>query len=129
MKPLEKLCGIERQIRGWMPTKPVTTNFRSKRRTRAMGGIAITAVVAFFFFAPVVYSPTEVYVGVSAVVGSGCVQEGTPTCSQPTATYSGWKSLSCLAFGHGMFYGLDYGSNSYLLRCYPPPLWPVPQEP
>jgi len=56
--------------------------------------------------APVVYSPTEVYVGVSL---------------QPSATYPNWHSLSCWAFGIGTYYGSWYENGSYQFGCQPPP--------
>jgi len=98
------------------------------KRSRKVAVVVIAAaMVLAFFLAPVVYSPTNLYLGVSAVVGSGCVQEGTPTCSQPTATYPNWDSLSCWAFGLGMHYGLTVyqPGDSYQFGCYPPPFWSV----
>ncbi len=94
-----------------------------RRSAKALVGIATVLAFAFFFFAPVVYSPTNLYVGVSAVVGSGCVQEGTPTCSQPSATYPNWDSLSCWAFGFGVYYGLTVYQppDSFQFGCHPPP--------
>ena len=75
-----------------------------KRRTVAIAGIAVVVVVAFFVFAPVVYSPTKFYVSGS---------------TQPYATYSNWNSLSCWAFG----FGTHYGSGFYQLWCYRGPHW------
>jgi hypothetical protein len=79
-----------------------------RRITKALLGVAIVVAVAFFFFAPVVYSPTEVYVGVSL---------------QPSAIYPNWHSLSCWAFGIGTYYGSWYENGSYQFGCQPPPFW------
>ena len=81
-----------------------------RRRTKVLIGVAVVAVVGFFFFAPVVYSPTNVFVGVSA---------------QPTATYPNWHSLSCSVLGFGTYYGLTVyrPGDSYQSGCYPPPFW------
>jgi hypothetical protein len=61
-----------------------------RRRTKALIGVAVVVAVAFFFFAPVVYSPTTVYGGLYL---------------QTYPTYPNWESLSCWAFGFGMYYG------------------------
>ena len=65
-----------------------------KRRTAALAGIAAVVVFAFFIFAPVVYSPTIVY--------GPLVFYNSPQ-NQPT--YPNWESLSCWAFGVGLYYG------------------------
>ena len=63
-----------------------------RRRTKALIGVAVVAAVAFFIFAPVVYSPTTVYGGLYL---------------QTYPTYPNRKSLSCWAFGVGMYYGQE----------------------
>lgn len=96
-----------------------------RHRTKALIGIAIVVVVAFFVFAPMVYSPTNVYEG-AFVASSGCVWGSTPeVCTQPVATYPNWDSLSCWAFGFGVHYGLTVyqTGDSYQSGCYPPYFW------
>ena len=87
----------------------------------ALVGIAVAVVVAFFVFAPVVYSPTKVYM-VNGFVGSGGV---VGPGSQLNATYPNWDSLSCWAFGFGVYYGMTVSQHgsSYQLGCHPPPFW------
>ena len=58
----------------------------------AFVGIAVVAVVAFFIFAPVVYSPTTVY---------------GPLILKTYPTYPNWESTSCRMFGFGMYYGQE----------------------
>jgi len=60
-----------------------------RRRTKALIGVAVVAV-AFFIFAPVIYSPTTVY---------------GPIHLNVYPTYPNWESLSCWAFGFGVYYG------------------------
>jgi len=93
-----------------------------RRRTAAIVGISAVAAVVFFLFAPVVYSPTNVYEG-TFVASSGCVWGNTPyVCTAPVATYPNWNSLSCWAFGFGVHYGLTVyqPGDSYQSGCYPP---------
>ncbi len=87
-----------------------------RRRTKALIGVAVVVAVAFFIFAPVVYSPTRVY-SCAYVGSSGCVNSS-GVLAQPEATYPNWHSLSCWAFGFGTYYGSWYGS--YQFGCYPP---------
>lgn len=62
-----------------------------KRATRvALVGIGVVAVVAFFVSAPIIYSPTTVF---------------GPLILKTYPTYPNWESLSCRAFGFGMYYG------------------------
>ena len=63
-----------------------------KRRAVAIAGAAVVVVAAFFVFAPVVYSPTTVYGSLHLNV---------------YPTYPNWESLSCWAFGFGMYYGQE----------------------
>ena len=89
-----------------------------KRRTVAIAGIAVVALAAFFIFAPVVYSPTEVY-SCAYFGSSGCVNSS-GVVAQPEATYPNWHSLSCWAFGFGTYFGSWYENGSYQFGCYPP---------
>jgi hypothetical protein len=82
-----------------------------KRRTKAEVGTAIALVSAFFVLAPIVYSPTVVY-------GPLVFYNSPP--NQPS--YPNWNSLSCTAFGFGMYYGrtvFQY-NDSYQLGCASP---------
>jgi hypothetical protein len=63
-----------------------------RRKTIAVAGAAVVVAVAFFFFAPVVYSPTIVYGSLHLNV---------------YPTYPNWQSLSCWAFGYGVHYGQE----------------------
>ena len=63
-----------------------------RRRTKALIRVAVVVVVAFFIFAPLVYSPTTVYGNLNLNVHP---------------TYPNWQSLSCWAFGFGMYYGRE----------------------
>jgi len=65
-----------------------------ERRTTAVVGITVLAAVAFFLFAPVVYSPTAVYGPLVYY-------------NQVYPTYPNWKSLSCGVLGFGMYYGQE----------------------
>jgi len=67
-----------------------------RRRTKALIGVAFVVIVAFIIFAPVVYSPTVVH---------GPLVFGNSTQNQPT--YPNLESLSCWAFGFGMYYGQE----------------------
>jgi len=67
-----------------------------RRRTKALLGVAVVVAVAFFIFAPVVYSPTIVY--------GPLVFYNSPQ-NQPS--YPNWESLSCWAVGYGMYYGQE----------------------
>jgi hypothetical protein len=58
----------------------------------ALVGIGIVAVAAFFVFAPIVYSPTTIY---------------GPLVLKTYPTYPNWESLSCWAFGYGVYYGQE----------------------
>jgi hypothetical protein len=81
------------------------------RRTKVLLGTVVVVTVAFFIFAPVVYSPTIVY---GPLVYYNSLQ------NQPT--YPNWESLSCWAFGSGMYYGrtvFQY-NDSYQLGCASP---------
>jgi hypothetical protein len=55
-----------------------------------LAGVAVVIVAAFFILAPIVYSPTTVY---------------GPLILKTYPTYPNWESLSCWAFGFGMYYG------------------------
>jgi hypothetical protein len=59
---------------------------------KALIGVAIVVAVAFFIFAPVVYSPTTVY---------------GPLLLKVYPMYPNWESPSCWAFGFGMYYGQE----------------------
>ncbi len=61
-----------------------------RRKTKALVEIAVVALVVFLVSAPIVYSPTIVYGPI-------------PLKTYPT--YPNWDSLSCRAFGFGMYYG------------------------
>jgi len=63
-----------------------------RRRTKALAGIAVVVMGAFFIFAPIVYSPTTVY---------------GPLVLKTYPTYPNWESLSCMTFGFGMYYGQE----------------------
>jgi hypothetical protein len=65
-----------------------------RRATRiALVGIGVIVVVAFFVSAPIIYSPTTVY--------GSLVLKTYPT-------YPNWESLSCSAFGFGVYYGRTF---------------------
>ena len=66
-----------------------------KRRTVAIAGTAVVVAVAFFIFAPTIYSPTTVY---GPLVYYNEVNPRYPT-------YPNWESPSCWAFGFGVYYG------------------------
>ena len=63
-----------------------------RRRTKVLTGVAVFVAVAFFIFAPEVYSPTIVY---------------GPILFTPLPTHPNWESLSCWAFGFGVYYGQE----------------------
>jgi hypothetical protein len=63
-----------------------------RRRSMALVGVAVVAVVAFFVFAPVVYSPTTVY---------------GPLILKTYPTYPNWESMSCRLIGFGTYYGQE----------------------
>ena len=63
--------------------------------TKALIGVTVVVAVAFFLFAPVVYSPTTVY---GPLVYYNEVNPKYPT-------YPNWESPSCWAFGFGVYYG------------------------
>jgi len=65
-----------------------------RRRTKAFVGIAVLAVVAFTFFAPIVFQPTNVYGPLVYY-------------NQVNPKYPNWESPSCWAFGFGMYYGQE----------------------
>jgi hypothetical protein len=84
-----------------------------KRATRmALVGIGVVAVVAFFVSAPIIYSPTTVY---------------GPILLKTYPTNPNWESLSCRAFGFGMYYGrtVFQPNDSYQFGC-PSPTASVP---
>jgi len=60
-----------------------------------LAGIAVVVAVAFFVIAPIIYSPTVVY---GPLVYYSEV-------NPPKYQYPNWESLSCWAFGFGMYYG------------------------
>jgi len=70
----------------------------------ALLGICVVALVAIFVFAPIIYSPTTVY---------------GPIHLQTCPRYPNWESLSCWAFGFGMYYGrtVFQPNDSYQLGC------------
>jgi hypothetical protein len=84
-----------------------------KRRMAALAVISVVAVVAVFVSAPVAYSQTIVCSTHSLVY----------TCDRISA-YPNWESLSCRAFGLGMYYGrtventfVFQPNDSYQLGC------------
>jgi len=81
-----------------------------RRRTIALVGVAVVAVVAFSFFAPIFYQPTTVY-------GPLVFYNSTNSNSNPT--YPNWESLSCWALGVGMYYGrtVFQSNDSYQSGC------------
>ncbi|GEM_PF-4679215 len=70
----------------------------------ALLGIGVVAVVAFFVFAPIIYSPTTVY---------------GPLFLKTYPTYPNWGSLSCSLFGVGTYYGrtVFQPNDSYQFGC------------
>jgi len=96
-----------------------------RNRTRALIAVVVAVVIVFFIFAPVVYSPTKVYIACAYVGSSGCVNSSGVVVTQPNMTYPNWNSLSCWAFGFGVYYGLTVyqHGDSFQFGCHPPPFW------
>jgi len=83
-----------------------------RRKTTALVGIAVLVVVAFAFFAPIIYQPTTVY--------GPLVYYNETNPKYPN--YPNWESLSCWAFGFGTYYGrtvFQY-NDSYQSGCASP---------
>ena len=84
----------------------------SQRTKIAITLVIVTAAIAFFLFAPVVYSPTTVY---------------GPLILSSYPTYPNWESASCAAFHLGFYYGrtvFQY-NDSYQFGC-PSPAAAIP---
>jgi hypothetical protein len=75
----------------------------------AFVGIAVLVVVAFTAFAPIVFQPTIVYGPLVYY-------------NQVNVSYPNWESLSCWAFGFGMYYGrtVFQANDSYQSGCASP---------
>lgn len=73
-------------------------------RLKTIGLVGIVVIVVAFVSAPIVYSPTTIYGGLNF---------------QAHPSYPNWESLSCRAFGFGMFYGRTFFqfNDSYQFGC------------